>query len=118
MSLLLGLVIVLAGHAPQPLVACSVVFFALMVAIVSIQRLCSWNISIHGASAGAATSISFLLWGPALGLLAVVLTLLIVMSRVRIHRSTSGLQGHEPLEAVSGALLGAALGGSIYVLLS
>ncbi|TDP92154.1 phosphatase PAP2 family protein [Labedaea rhizosphaerae] len=102
-----GLVVLLAGHAPQDVVALAASMLVTLAVCILITRW--WKVSLHTTVAGGAAATIALLYGPA-WLALFLLVALIGWSRVV-------LTDHTVTQVVAGALLGPVSGGAVFLLL-
>ncbi|MGC9664994.1 phosphoesterase PA-phosphatase [Planosporangium sp. 12N6] len=106
-SVLIGLAILAALHAPRELIAMVVVMLVVLVGIGAVNL--AWKLSAHAAVASGSATVLVLVFGPAL-LATGVLVALIGWSRVRLRDHTAG-------QVVAGALLGVPFAAVTFVLL-
>lgn len=122
LSLATGSVVLLAGSAPRAVLASACALLGILVALFIARAMARAlgprdlraNFSVHGASAGGAASVCLVTFGPAVGVIACLCAAAVAWSRVRVHRRTNGHDGHTPVEAVIGVLLGAAAAGLVF----
>lgn len=107
-STVMGLLVLLLGGGPRDLVALNGAMLTTLVACTAITQW--WKISLHSAVAGGAVATMVLLYGP-LALVLLPLVGLIAWSRVVVR-------DHTVAQAIAGALVGPAVGGVVFVLLS
>lgn len=107
-STVAGLVIMLAGGAPRPVVALSWSMIATLLAVLVITRW--WKVSVHATVAGGAVATVVLLYGPWYLLLVPALAL-VCWSRVMV-------EDHTVAQVVVGALLGPLAGGGVFLALT
>ncbi len=105
-STVLGLAILLFGHAPPDVTALDVAMLATLFACAIVTRW--WKISLHSAVAGGAVATLVLLYGPLL-LLLTPFVVLIGWSRVAVG-------DHTVAQVIAGALIGPILGGPVFLL--
>ena len=106
-SALVGLAILLLGHAPRDVLALS---WAMIVTLIVCTVITNWwKVSLHATVAGGAVATVALLYGPWLLLLALPLAL-VCWSRVT-------LTDHTVTQVVVGALLGPLVGGAVFLTL-
>lgn len=103
-----GLIVEIAREAPRELVAWTVSALVVLVGIGIVTMLGGWKVSVHTAVGAGATVLLALISSPWF-LLALPLTGLIGWSRVWLGDHTRG-------QVVVGALLGAALAATAYLL--
>jgi membrane-associated phospholipid phosphatase len=104
-STAIGLIILLAGHAPRDVVALDLAMLATLFVCLIITRW--WKISLHVAVAGGATATLVVLYGPVL-LAFVAVVALVAWSRVK-------LADHTLMQVIAGALVGPLVGGFIFL---
>ncbi|MGW5877862.1 hypothetical protein ACWFMI_15100 [Nocardiopsis terrae] len=95
--------------APQPLLALVFAMLATLFITLGITVLARWKISVHTAVAGGVAVILMLTYGPHMAVTTPVVAL-VAWSRVR-------LRDHTTAQTVAGAVLGAAVAGSIFQML-
>ncbi|WP_329061293.1 hypothetical protein [Amycolatopsis sp. NBC_01480] len=105
-SLAAGFVILIAGGAPHEMVALTAAELACLVVALAITSALKFKISIHAVVAAGATVMLVWVCGPWL-LLLVPFLAWVCWSRVE-------LAAHTAAQVVSGALLGAVVGGAVY----
>jgi membrane-associated phospholipid phosphatase len=103
----LGLVVLLAGHAPQDVIALACSMLVTLAVCILITRW--WKVSLHTTVAGGAAATIALLYGPA-WLALFLLVALIGWARVV-------LTDHTIAQVIAGALLGPVTGGAVFLLL-
>jgi membrane-associated phospholipid phosphatase len=106
-SFLAGLAVLVVLNAPQQLVALVVAMLAALAATTVVTLW--WKLSLHAAAASGTVAILALSFGPALTL-AVPLVAVVAWSRVR-------LGDHTPAQTVAGAILGALVGSTVFIML-
>ncbi|SFT43802.1 PAP2 superfamily protein [Actinopolyspora lacussalsi subsp. righensis] len=104
---LLGLALLIAGRAPEKLIALDISMIISLLVTGTITVF--WKISMHTAVAAGAVTVLALLYGPALWWGALV-TLAVAWSRVAVD-------DHTPAQVTVGALTGAVIGGGSFALL-
>jgi membrane-associated phospholipid phosphatase len=102
-----GLVALLAGHAPRDVIALACSMLVTLAVCILITRW--WKVSLHTTVAGGAAATITLLYGPA-WLASFLLVALIGWSRVV-------LTDHTVAQVIAGALLGPVSGGAVFLLL-
>jgi hypothetical protein len=107
-SALVGLAILLVGHAPRDVIALAWSMVAILVCCLAITNW--WKVSLHATGASGAVALVVLLYGPRFLLLAVPLAL-VCWSRVK-------LTDHTVAQVLAGAALGPLVGGAVFLLLS
>jgi membrane-associated phospholipid phosphatase len=103
-SVLIGLALLLATHAPRELVALVVASFAGGAVATAVNHF--WKSSIHAGVAAASAVVLVLIYGPALLVTAVVVAA-VGWSRVR-------LRDHTVAQVIVGALIGAVIAGVVF----
>lgn len=106
-STVAGLVIMLAGGAPQAVLALAWSMIATLLVVLAITRW--WKVSVHATVAGGAVATVVLLYGPWY-LLLVLGVALVAWSRVVV-------EDHTVAQVVVGALLGPVVGGAVFLAL-
>jgi membrane-associated phospholipid phosphatase len=106
-SALAGLAVLLALHAPRPLVALVVAMLAGLAATLLVTLW--WKLSVHTAAASGTVAILALVFGPALTL-ALPAVALVAWARVR-------LGDHTPAQILAGAALGGLVATTVFILL-
>lgn len=106
-STLAGLTLLLLAGAPWAMSALQLTMLTMLLIAFAITWW--WKISIHSAVASGALVILVVTFSPVLWALG-VLVALVAWSRVRLN-------DHTPAQVVAGTLLGAVLGGGMYILL-
>ncbi|SDP02852.1 hypothetical protein SAMN04487905_101493 [Actinopolyspora xinjiangensis] len=104
---LLGLALLIAGDAPEKLIALDISMIISLFVTGTVTVF--WKISMHTAVAAGAVTVLALLYGPAL-LWGALVTLAVAWSRVAVR-------DHTPAQATIGALTGAVVGGGSFALL-
>jgi hypothetical protein len=97
-STVLGLAILLFGHAPRDVTALDVAMLATLFACAIVTRW--WKISLHSAVAGGAVA------------MVVLLTPIVVL----IGWSRVAVADHTVAQVIAGALIGPILGGAVFLL--
>ena len=106
-SVLIGLALLLATHAPRELVALIVASFAGGAVATGVNHF--WKSSVHAGVAAASAVVLVLVYGPAL-LATVVVVAAVGWSRVR-------LRDHTVAQVIVGAAIGAVIAGVVFGLL-
>jgi membrane-associated phospholipid phosphatase len=106
-SALAGLAVLLALHAPRPLVALVVAMLAGLAATLLVTLW--WKLSVHTAAASGTVAILALVFGPALTL-ALPAVAVVAWSRVR-------LGDHTLAQILAGAALGGLVATTVFILL-
>lgn len=107
MSVLVGIVLLVALDAPRELTALVVAMFVGGLAATVINHF--WKLSVHASVAAGTTAVLVLAFGPAL-LAAAVVVAAVGWSRVR-------LRDHTPWQVVAGTVVGAIVSGLTFGLL-
>jgi hypothetical protein len=104
LSVLAGLVLLVALGAPRPLVAMVVVMLAVLAGVGAVNA--AWKLSAHAAVAAGSATLLTIVYGPVL-LVSAGVVALIGWSRVRLRDHTAG-------QVVAGAALGTALAAAVF----
>ncbi|MFD8496567.1 phosphatase PAP2 family protein [Amycolatopsis sp. NPDC059657] len=108
-SLAGGIVLLVIGNAPHEMVSLAGAEMACLFASVAITFALKFKISMHAVVAAGATVMLVFVYGPLL-LLLIPLVAWVCWSRVE-------LDDHTTAQVISGAVLGAVLGGAVYLVL-
>jgi membrane-associated phospholipid phosphatase len=106
-STVVGLVILLAGHAPRDVVALDVAMLATLFACTIVTQW--WKISLHCTVAGGAVATIVLLYG------LFPLVLVPVVAAIAWSRVAAG--DHTVPQVIAGSVLGPILGGVVFLLI-